>query len=613
MTPATKISMRATVIAVLVVGLFASCAFAAEPVVVFDVRGLTYDELCTVEALQGLANRSKPRLMLVDGREWNRKWIEIYRQEYGLEFQEVDDLRGLLRRFHSCYKGLVAYDSAIDGERCTALTLAGATDLLPVSSCLLQGWSARIPGNGNQLAFNFMDLPAETLSRWSRIRGSDQLVKEIGLQVESGEEPWRSISYGPLVVDLASYPVLEVAVQIPEGTKTRCYVKLVVQGNKSGAQAQPERVIALPPCQKGVERWNVAEGGGLQGRQTFSRIELHSSGAKAKMVWRAIRFASVAGKTAPGILPMPLTALLGTELREDLRGRFKSSTDVYEWALTEVIPRCNRRFAHTPAGPDIDGRRVGMGPFHGFDYAVMNRGVVFNLTHLEAAADSFGTLVHGDKTQADLYRRILAALEKPAFFVGYGEPENAWFLLLGGYGHSYLHWGDNLSFHSRVPAQKAPLQQKKQFAPETVQPEKKYYVCFVTSEGDTMKGPLSFFFGSWFDKRRGQVPMNWAIHPAMAKFPAMLEYYYRTATDNDYFVGVQAYNHRMPGVEGFARVVRSDMDNADLHVLSPRRRAEQRDLSADPLRREHFHKRRHPHPRHAEHQLDWTGREQTAG
>ena len=345
-------------------------------------------------------------------------------------------------------------------------------------------------------------------------------------------------------------------------------MKLVMQGNADGARAQPVRVIALPRCRKGLERWNVAELGGLQGLQTFSRIELHLWGAQAKVVWQAVRFTSAAGTSAPGTPPTPLTTLLGSELREDLRGRFKSSTAAYQWALTGVIPRCNRRFAHTPAGPDVDGRRVGMGPFHGFDYTVMNRGVVFNLTHLEADADSFGSVVRGDKAQADLYRRILAALERPAFITGYGEPEIVWFALVGSYGHSYLHWGNNLSFHSRVPARKTPFRQKKHFTPETVQPEQKYYVCFVTSEGDSMKGPLPFFFGSWFDKRRGQVPMNWAIHPAMARFPAMLEYYYRTATDNDYFVGVQVYNHRMPDVENFAHMVRRDMEKADLRVLS---------------------------------------------
>ena len=58
-SPPRRIFMRAATIAVLVVGISASCACAGEPAVVFDVRGLTYDELCTVEALQGLANRKR--------------------------------------------------------------------------------------------------------------------------------------------------------------------------------------------------------------------------------------------------------------------------------------------------------------------------------------------------------------------------------------------------------------------------------------------------------------------------------------------------------------------------------------------------------------------------
>ena len=63
------------------------------------------------------------------------------------------------------------------------------------------------------------------------------------------------------------------------------------------------------------------------------------------------------------------------------------------------------------------------------------------------------------------------------------------------------------------------------------------------------------------------VAMNWAIHPVMARFPAMLEYFYSTASDNDYFVGMQPFNYEMKDLEGFAHMIRAETVRSDLRVL----------------------------------------------
>jgi len=149
------------------------------------------------------------------------------------------------------------------------------------------------------------------------------------------------------------------------------------------------------------------------------------------------------GKSLQQILDLPIAV--------DLRGKFTNSIQAYDWALKEIMPRCNRRVAHTPSGPDVDGVRVGMGPFRGFDWVIGQRGFIFNLTLVYKDMDSFGNKVQGNKEQADEYRKILAALDKPALIYGYGEFEWEWFSLLGQYGHYYLHWGQNLSFHEKVP------------------------------------------------------------------------------------------------------------------------------------------------------------------
>ena len=59
----------------------------------------------------------------------------------------------------------------------------------------------------------------------------------------------------------------------------------------------------------------------------------------------------------------------------------------------------------------------------------------------------------------------------------------------------------------------------------------------MTSEGDTPKILASLQGGAWLDPSRGKLPINWGMTPQLALlFPAIAEYYYDSATENDYFV-----------------------------------------------------------------------------
>jgi hypothetical protein len=253
----------------------------------------------------------------------------------------------------------------------------------------------------------------------------------------------------------------------------------------------------------------------------------------------------------------------------DLRGKFHDSIEAYEWALKNVMPRCNRKIAHTPSGPDVDGVHVGMGPFRGFDWVIGQRGFVFNLSLIYKDMNSFGHRVQANKEQADMYRKILAALDKPALIYGYGEFEWEWFTLLGSYGDYYLHWGDNLSFHEKVPFNGTLAQKYKVSDTDVKLDADKYYVCFITSEGDTMKGPEPFYYESWFDPARGKVPMNWTVPPLMARFPAMLSYYYDTATPDDCFITFDIVNlAHMPGLGEFSKFRAAELAKADLNCVA---------------------------------------------
>ncbi|MGE4488788.1 MAG: GxGYxYP domain-containing protein [Kiritimatiellales bacterium] len=257
----------------------------------------------------------------------------------------------------------------------------------------------------------------------------------------------------------------------------------------------------------------------------------------------------------------------GLPVVQDFSGTFSNSLSAYEWALEHVMPRCDRTLAHAPASGKVDGKYIGWG-FLGIDYVISKHGFVFNLGCIDKDMPAFGRTIEGTPEQKKLYERILDGLEKPALVFGYGEPELEYFDLIGKHGHTYLHWGNNLSFHAAVQPHDATFRQKLHITPDDVSVDSnRYYVAFLSSEGDSMKGPLPFFFGSWFDPARGSVPMNWCINPEMVRFPAMLEYYYSTATTNDYFLAMQVFNFEMKNLNGVSLRIKDLMQQADLRCV----------------------------------------------
>lgn len=81
-------------------------------------------------------------------------------------------------------------------------------------------------------------------------------------------------------------------------------------------------------------------------------------------------------------------------------------------------------------------------------------------------------------------------------------------------------------------------------SPEIVMPrvpkapklENKIYLAIFLSDGDNVQYCQHALSGLWDDKSRGMVPINWTVSPALADLgPGLLNYYYATATPNDFF------------------------------------------------------------------------------
>lgn len=84
--------------------------------------------------------------------------------------------------------------------------------------------------------------------------------------------------------------------------------------------------------------------------------------------------------------------------------------------------------------------------------------------------------------------------------------------------------------------------------PKMPELEDKVYVTLYISDGDNIQYCEHAMVGAFTQKGRGKIPMNWTISPALVDFsPSMLNYYYKNATENDFFAsGPSGLGYAMP-------------------------------------------------------------------
>lgn len=160
--------MRITILTLCL--FFAGYGFAGNNVYTIDISTLTNDEIVSVLALQGLANRQTPQILIEPRSKGGFKgggykvaninlpydgmvplsaetlakyeslesvWMEFYKNTYGYNFQRVT-FTELFNQFSSVYKGIILYDAATATLHTPlAATIAGVKDGIPVTSALL--------------------------------------------------------------------------------------------------------------------------------------------------------------------------------------------------------------------------------------------------------------------------------------------------------------------------------------------------------------------------------------------------------------------------------------------------------------------------------------------
>jgi hypothetical protein len=95
-----------------------------------------------------------------------------------------------------------------------------------------------------------------------------------------------------------------------------------------------------------------------------------------------------------------------------------------------------------------------------------------------------------------------------------------------------LHTLPNLSFSCHVPAEPGFVYRNRHNTEpgKTYRPGKKVYIACIQTDG--------LGIGAWHEPGRGEIPYAWEVIMNYSWLaPAMMEYFYSSATSNDYFIG----------------------------------------------------------------------------
>ena len=254
----------------------------------------------------------------------------------------------------------------------------------------------------------------------------------------------------------------------------------------------------------------------------------------------------------------------------DLRGKFDGSVtgspknDAYRWAIEEYLDKglCSKDYICSYF--DAWNMRVN-GDWAYLcqrDWAVYNRAFVYDLSVWpdEAPYDEPDQPVGTDyETYVMILKRMLeltkdsAPYEVTGFFnfTKYSQNGNntqsvhdtvatEWETVhlitpYNAYQNTGVEWCLNQSFHSQYTG----AQQLTNNRPEeelTLEPFTTY-LCFFMGDYDSAYPLYKMLPEYWKDEARGELPLAWAINPNLLDaYPDIIEYYYNTATENDYFV-----------------------------------------------------------------------------
>jgi hypothetical protein len=212
----------------------------------------------------------------------------------------------------------------------------------------------------------------------------------------------------------------------------------------------------------------------------------------------------------PGLLNTLTNSPYNLSIKDDLRGRFSNKYQVYGYLYTNYWPLCTHRII---AGMDtaLDGNLR--------DYLVaVKSATVWLNPGTWKGANLLGKFV-SDMTPLD------------GVYIGWWPSEGDGLAWIANYGIPVLasDFYRNGSVFSGV---QCPIR----FPPIPPPPPltNKVYVSLILSDGDNIQYMEHVMKMWWENPARGKVPIGWTVEPLACDLdPAMLDYYWSTASSND--------------------------------------------------------------------------------
>jgi len=341
----------------------------------------------------------------------------------------------------------------------------------------------------------------------------------------------------------------------PEGSKNACYMELEDDWNIDRKLDQNSLLISL----QGVvnksgpnlyfvypDTWDfnftphVMAFLENQHNFTFSKlrtveqaVKTFGDDIKGYIVWdREVRTSLIVAFTLAGLEDaivvsedqIPLMEKSAIPMIEDFRGRFSGQNDfqIYSWAKEEYWDRCSRDCVVWLGGEHGRVMKPGV-----VDWGMYNRAFFQDLSCRKTDVEEYA-----------LAGELLTELEPMSMVYGwhsYGKDDESEFTTLcSQHGHrvSGLHTLPNMSFLSQEPVTPG-FEFKNQ---HNIEPGKEYqakdkvYIACIQTD--------CLGLGAWTQPGRGKIPYAWEVSMNWKWMaPAMLEFFYREATPNDYFIG----------------------------------------------------------------------------
>lgn len=255
---------------------------------------------------------------------------------------------------------------------------------------------------------------------------------------------------------------------------------------------------------------------------------------------------------SPRLLERLTNAPFRFRIVDDLRGRFADKYAVYGYLYSNYWPRCTHRLF------------AGMGVrLHGHlrDYLVATRTATV-------------WLGPGKERDAALLRQFVSDM-KPGggVYMGWWPGEGDGLKWIAQYGIPVLA-SDFLCNATVFSGVRQAIQIPAIPPPPPL--EKKVYVALILSDGDNIQYMQHAMKINWDDPERGTIPVGWTTSPLSVNLdPAMLNYYWTTATTNDCLVSGPSgagYAHVNDWSEGnlasFTRATSPYLQRSGLRVIT---------------------------------------------